>query len=195
MKQLVRYFVQGCLVTAPIAITVYVVMFVLTTLDQIMPVKVPVLGFLLLVAIVTAIGFVASSVVGEAVVREGERWLNRVPLIKVLYNSIKDLIGAFVGDKKSFDKPVMVSLVPGSSAKALGFLTRDKLTFLEDHVAVYLPQSYNFAGNVIICRRDLVTPLDVNSADLMAFIVSGGVSKTRHEAESMMPPPPHAAGG
>jgi uncharacterized membrane protein len=77
----------------------------------------------------------------------------------------------------------------------LGFLTRDKLTFLEDHVAVYLPQSYNFAGNVIICRRDLVTPLDVNSADLMAFIVSGGVSKTRHEAESMMPPPPHAAGG
>lgn len=195
MKQLVRYFVQGCLVTAPIAITVYVVMFVLTTLDQIMPVSVPVLGFVLLVAIVTAIGFVASSVVGEAVFREAERWLTRVPLIKVLYNSIKDLIGAFVGDKKSFDKPVMVSLVPGSSAKALGFLTRDKLTFLEDHVAVYLPQAYNFAGNVIICRRDLVTPLDVNSADLMAFIVSGGVSRTRHEAESMMPPPPHAAGG
>src|SRR5687767_13709608 len=136
MKQFVRYFVQGCLVTAPIAITVYVVIFVLTTLDQIMPVKVPILGFLLLVAIVTAIGFVASSVVGEAVVREGERWLNRVPLIKVLYNSIKDLIGAFVGDKKSFDKPVMVSLVPGSSAKALGFLTRENLTFLEDHVAV-----------------------------------------------------------
>jgi uncharacterized membrane protein len=192
MKLLIRYFVQGCLVTTPIVITIYVVGWVLATLDRIMPVPVPLLGVALLVVIVTAIGFFSSGVIGKTAVREAERWLNRVPLVKVIYNSIKDLLGAFVGEKKSFDKPVMVPLVPGSSAKVLGFLTRERLAFLEDHVAVYVPQSYNFAGNLIVCRRELVTPIDVNSADLMAFIVSGGVSPTRRDAESMVPSVPRS---
>jgi uncharacterized membrane protein len=107
-----------------------------------------------------------------------------MPLVKVLYNSIKDLIGAFVGDKKNFDKPVMVSLVPGSPARVLGFLTREHLSFADEYVAVYFPQSYNFAGNVVLCRREQITPLDVPSSDLMAFIVSGGVTPTRPEAEA-----------
>ena len=184
MKTLLKYFVQGCLVIAPIAVTFYLLYLVFKTIDEMMPVGVPILGFVIAAGIVTLIGFLTSSVIGRAVVRAGEAWLNRVPLVKVLYNSIKDLIGAFVGQRKSFDKPVMVSLVPGSSAKALGFMTREKLAFIDDHVAVYFPQSYNFAGNVIICKRDLVEPIDVNSSDLMAFIVSGGVSPTRREAEA-----------
>ena len=184
MRPLIRYFVQGCLVTAPIAITVYVVYWFVRTVDRLVPIGVPALGVLILVSAITAVGFFASSVLGRAAVRETERVLSRMPLIKVLYNSIKDLIAAFVGDKKSFDKPVMVSLVPGSPMRVVGFLTRERLAFADDYVAVYFPQSYNFAGNVVLCRREQITPLDVPSSDLMAFIVSGGVTPTRREAEA-----------
>jgi uncharacterized membrane protein len=101
----------------------------------------------------------------------------KLPLVKMIYTSVKDLIGAFVGDKKSFDKPVLVTLSPGSNIQAIGFVTRDSLGNMgfEDKVAVYLPQSYNFAGNLIVVPREQVTPIPAESGDIMAFIVSGGV--------------------
>ncbi len=96
----------------------------------------------------------------------------------MIYTSIKDLIGAFVGDKKSFNKPVLVTLSPVSNIHVIGFLTRESLDNLglSESVAVYLPQSYNFAGNLIVVPREQVTPLAVESGDIMAFIVSGGVA-------------------
>jgi uncharacterized membrane protein len=184
MHLLIRYFLQGCLVTVPLAVTAYVVYWFVTALDRLVPVGVPAVGALMSIVVVTAVGFFASSVVGGVVVRETERLMSKMPLVKVLYNSIKDLIGAFVGDKKNFDKPVMVSLVPGSPSRVLGFLTRDDLSFADGYVAVYFPQSYNFAGNLVLCRPEQITPLDVPSSDLMAFIVSGGVTPTRREAEA-----------
>ena len=99
-----------------------------------------------------------------------------LPLLKLLYTSIRDLINAFVGDKKRFDRPVAVAFT--ESARALGFVTRETLhgLHLPGHVAVYFPQSYNFAGNLLIVPKELVEPLDVHPTDMMAFIVSGGVS-------------------
>ncbi len=184
MKLLVKYFLRGCLVIAPIAVTAWVLVWVVSTVAAFMPAGFPVLGLFASVGFVVGIGFLASGVAGQAVVSALEAWIGRVPLVKVLYNSIRDLLGAFVGERKSFDKPVMVSVVPGSSVKALGFMTREGLAFAADHVAVYFPQSYNFAGNVVVCRREIVEPIDVPPADLMAFIVSGGVSATRRDAES-----------
>ena len=62
--------------------------------------------------------------------------------------------------------------------EVIGFLTCESLANLGivDSVAVYLPQSYNFAGNLVIVRRDQVTPLRAESGQVMAFIVSGGVT-------------------
>ena len=70
-----------------------------------------------------------------------DKLLNELPLAKLIYSSIKDLIGAFVGDKKSFDKPVLVTLFKDSPAKAVGFVTREDLSAfgLKDHMAVYFP--------------------------------------------------------
>ena len=75
-------------------------------------------------------------------------------------------------------EPVLVALLPGSSARALGIITRESLAELglPGDVAVYLPQSYNFAGQVLVVPASAVTPLDAPSSDVMAFIVSGGVS-------------------
>jgi uncharacterized membrane protein len=98
--------------------------------------------------------------------------------VKLVYSSIKDLINAFVGERKSFDKPVLVRLSPDDSVRALGFVTREALASLglPEHVAVYFPQSYNFAGNLLIVPHDAIQPLSVSSGELMTFIVSGGVS-------------------
>ena len=89
------------------------------------------------------------------------------------------MIEAFAGDKKSFDKPVLATISPGSSAKVVGFVTQQSLENfgLTDHVAVYVPQSYNFAGNVLIFPTESVKPLSIESSQAMTFIVSGGVSK------------------
>ncbi|HDH00279.1 MAG TPA: DUF502 domain-containing protein, partial [Nitrospirae bacterium] len=106
------------------------------------------------------------------------RVFTRLPLVKMIYSSIKDLIGAFVGDKKGFNMPVLVSISPESKIHVIGFVTKKNLENigLSDMVAVYLPQSYNFAGNLIIVPKEQIRPLDVDSSDLMAFIVSGGIT-------------------
>lgn len=178
MKPVLGYFWRGCLVLAPVGITLYIAWVVFTTVDRLLPVGVPGLGFVLTIGIITLVGFLTSNVVGKAVVRETERWLEKVPLLKLVYGSIRDLIGAFVGDKKRFDRPVAVSVDPGGHLKALGFVTRESVAELDlpGHVAVYFPQSYNFAGNVLMVASRQIQRLEASSADVMTFIVSGGVS-------------------
>ena len=128
-------------------------------------------------ALIFMIGFLASNVLGKRLFALVEKVFTGLPLVKLLYSAVKDMIEAFAGDKKSFDKPVIATIAPGG-AKVVGFVTRDSLEDLglEDHVAVYVPQSYNFAGNVLILPKEAVTPLDIESSQAMAFVVSGGVS-------------------
>ena len=178
MKTFARYFVQGLFVTVPIALTLYVIWAVISTIDGLLPIGVPGLGFVLTIAFVSGIGFLASNVLGRTLLELTERVLKRVPLVKLLYTSIQDLLEAFVGKRRSFDKPVAVEL-PGD-LRVLGFVTCESLRVpsFEPYVAVYFPQSYNFAGNLVLVPRSRVLPLSVVSSDLMTFIVSGGVSSS-----------------
>lgn len=177
MKWLLRYLVQGAIVAVPIVVTLYITSLVVLTVDGFLPLPIPGLGLVVTLILLTLLGFVASSVVGKRVIAEVEQSLQGVPLIKILYNAIKDLIGAFVGNKKSFNRPVAVRL-QGSDFYMFGFATRDSMQVpgFEEHVAVYFPQSYNFAGNVLVVPRAQVQPLEVRSSEAMTFIVSGGVS-------------------
>ncbi len=188
-KRLVRYFVRGCLVLVPLALTAYVIYFTLSWVDQLVPVGIPGVGFLITVSIVTLVGLFTSNVVGKSVFQFTDRLLSSMPLVKLIYTSIKDLIRAFVGDHKSFDRPAAVALVPGGP-RMLGFVTRDMLHALglPEHVAVYFPQSYNFAGQLLIVPRDQVELLDVPSSEVMTFIVSGGISGFGR-GQSLVPPP------
>jgi uncharacterized membrane protein len=102
----------------------------------------------------------------------------RLPFLRLIYTSTRDLLDAFVGEKRRFDRPVLVSLTAANDVRVLGFVTRDALAALglERSVAVYVPQSYGWAGNVLICAPERVTPVQLDSADVMAFVVSGGVT-------------------
>ena len=188
-KRLVRYFVRGCLVLAPLGLTAYILFTILRTIDRWLAIDTPGVGLLLTLVLVTLVGALTSNVVGRTVFEAADRVLKRLPLVKLIYTSIKDLVNAFMGDKKSFNRPVSVLLNPATGMKALGFVTRDGLSQLDLplHVAVYFPQSYNFAGYLALVPREHVEELDVNSAELMTFIISGGVSGLG-VGQSMLPP-------
>ena len=193
LKSLVRYFLRGCLVTAPLGLTVYIVWVVLSTIDRLLPLQVPGLGLVATLALITLVGVLTSNVVGRTVVEIADGLLGRLPLVKLVYTSIKDLVSAFVGDKKRFDVPVAVTVSP-TGARVLGFVTRDGLARLgmPDHVAVYFPQSYNFAGYLLLVPRTQIERLPVSASEVMTFIVSGGVSGFG-VGESILPPQPRGA--
>jgi uncharacterized membrane protein len=178
LREVPGYLLRGALITAPLVATVYVLYFIFRTVDDLLPIGIPGLGLLLTIVLVGLVGFFSSNVIGSGILDTTERFLQRLPFVKLVYSSIKDLINAFVGERKSFDKPVLVCLSADASVRALGFVTRDTLGTLglPEHVAVYFPQSYNFAGNLLIVPRSAVEPLSVSSGELMTFVVSGGVS-------------------
>ena len=180
MRTLTRSFAQGLLVLAPVAITIWVVVFTITTLDRWLNTSIPGLGIVVAAAGITLIGYLTGNVVGNRLVFWLESGMRRVPLIRILYNSLRDLFGAFVGGKRKFDKPVAVE-INRYGLKVLGFLTSEQFDDpqLAGHVSVYLPESYNFAGNLIVVPADRVHPLDADGAEFMAFIVSGGVTDMR----------------
>ena len=187
MKLLARSFVNGLLVVVPIAVTGYVVWFLVTYVDDLLRVPFPGLGILIVLGFILAVGAVVSNVIGQKLLDLMESIINRLPFVKLLYGSIKDLMGAFVGDKKSFDRPVVVDLIEGSDIKGLGFVTSDRFDdpSLVGHVAVYLPQSYNVAGNLLVVPKSRVRPIDADGAQFMAFIMSGGVTQM-NAAQTML---------
>lgn len=183
MKRFVTYFLNGLIFTAPVALTLYVVWLIFTTVDGWLGIPIPGVGFLATIGLITLVGFLGRSFLTRRFLGWVEELLDRVPFVRVLYGGIRDVMGAFVGEKKRFQRPVLVTLDPASGAQAIGFLTQDSLAELglADRVTVYLPQSYNFAGQMLVFPRDSVTPLDAPSAQVMAFIVSGGVAEVGRE--------------
>lgn len=184
MKRITNYFLQGLLFMVPLVVTVYVFYFLFLKIDGLLRIPIPGLGvvpgvgFLATILLVILVGFLVSNFLTKRLLLWLDSLFNRLPLVKILYGSIKDLINAFVGDKKSFNQPVLVRLNLDGDAHVLGFITCDCLTNLglNDMVSVYVPQSYNFAGQLLLFPREQVRMLDTNSADVMTFIVSGGVA-------------------
>ena len=184
MKRLTNYFLQGLLFLVPLVITVYVFYFLFQKIDSLLRIPIPGVGiipgvgFVATILIVILIGFLVSNFLTRRIMLTLDNLFNRLPLIKLLYGSIKDLLNAFVGNKKSFSQPVLVKLSTDSDAHVLDFITCDALDNLglDDMVSVYVPQSYNFAGQLLLFPRHQVTLLPVGSAEVMTFIVSGGVA-------------------
>lgn len=181
LQRVMAYFVRGVLLVVPAFAAVYVVWAIVAAIDRairgVLRHEIPPgTGFVLTLVMITAVGMLASNVLTRWMVRAVERTFVRLPLVQLIYTSLRDLIDAFVGERKRFDRPVIVAVSDGVHMP--GFVTRDDLSALglAGRVAVYLPQSYNFAGNLVVVPAERVTPLDADSAAVMKFIVSGGVS-------------------
>ncbi len=180
MKRIVQYFIQGLVFVLPLAITFYLIYLVLTWLDNIIPFKVPGLGILVILAGITIVGFLFQIIVTTPAMGIINRLFKRAPLLKVIYTSIKDLFSAFVGKEKKFEKPVLVTIDKANNIKRLGFLTQTDLSVMnvpEGLVSIYFPSSYGILGELYIVPIELVEPIEGHPAEVMKFIVSGGVSK------------------
>jgi uncharacterized membrane protein len=191
LSRLFNYFFKGIVFLAPFALTIYVCVRVFTTIDGWLGIPIPGVGFLATVVLITLFGFLAQGLLTRSVFGVVERILDRLPFVRLLYSSTKDLLNAFVGEHRRFDKPVTVELYAGGQGRAIGFVTQQSLASmgLSDHVTVYLPQSYNFAGQLLIFPTNAVQPLAADSADVMAFIVSGGVTALPSARVALAVPP------
>jgi len=178
MKRISQYFLQGLLFLVPLVVTIYVIYWVFVKIDGVLSFPVPGVGFIVTAVGITLVGFVASNFLTRNIVHLVDKVFARLPLVKMIYTSIRDLVNAFVGDKKSFNRPVQLVIDKERNLSVLGFATRESLDSIgiKDSVAVYLPQSYNFAGNLIIAGREQVKPMSADPGEVMKLIVSGGVS-------------------
>lgn len=177
---MLSFFFRGLLLLAPITIIIWALWQSLRFLDGIIPIDIPGLGLLTLLAIITVVGWLGTTVLYEPLASFGEELLQRIPFVKTLYDAIKDLVEAIVGSKRKFDRPVLVKLGGNTEVERLGFITQNDLSHLglgPEKVAVYLPHAFNWSGNLYIVPAKNVTPVDARAADVMKFVVSGGVSQ------------------
>ena len=186
-RKLGGYLLQGLLVTAPIGVTAYITYVVFTFLDgllrrvlePLLGMHIPGLGLLSILILITLLGFVTQTIIFRPIKKAMWKLIDRAPLLKVIFSAIRDLLSAFVGKEKKFTEPVLVKVNNVSNLEKLGFLTERDLRMLgipEGKVAVYFPHSYNFSGELFIVPAENVRSLNLPSADVMKFIVSGGVT-------------------
>ena len=157
MKRLLYYFIQGLLYTTPIAITIYLLWSTLSYLDDLIPLNIPGLGLLSLIAIITFIGFIGGFTIKFRLVKFLDRLLKTVPLVKIIYSSVNDIMKSMTGKKKGFQQPVL-----GKSSSKM--------------ITVYVPHSLAISGQVFVVPENYVEPLDVNSSEVMKYIIAGGVT-------------------
>ncbi len=193
-KKIAGYFLRGLVFLAPVAITLYIVVAVFRAVDGWLGLPIPGSGFVATILLVTLFGFFASGFIARSFVLWLDDIMERLPFVRLLYSSIRDFVNAFVGEKRRFDKPVIVKLFENSSAHALGFVTQETLQAMgmQDWVSVYMPHSYNFSGQMYVFPRASVRPLNASSSDVMAFIVSGGVTGVPEVLDVAPAEPPNA---
>lgn len=187
MKNIVRYFIQGLLITVPVGISFFIVFYIFMKIGQalsfiglsINPYVDPLIGAVAVFIFIILIGMLGSTILIQPLLLVMDRIAEKTPLFKTVYSSVKDLMSAFVGDKKKFNQPVIVLIDKLNNIQQLGFITQTNLHELgvtDGKVAVYLPNSYAFSGTLVIVPKENIFPLHASSAETLKFIVSGGIT-------------------
>ncbi|MBL7730933.1 MAG: DUF502 domain-containing protein [Chitinophagaceae bacterium] len=194
-KKILKYFLQGLLIIGPIAITAYAIYWVVSTVDNWLPIfREPVrdakgdiikyevknygLGFVIIIGSIIIIGYLSSFFIQTRIFSLFDKWLEKTPGVKFIYTSTRDFFEAFAGNKKKFNKAVLASVF-AEDVWIVGFLTDEEMHKFDmgaDKVAVYVPQAYNFAGQLYILNRDKVRKIEkITSGEAMKYAVTGGV--------------------
>ena len=186
MKKLLNYLIQGLVYIAPLGITAYIVYASFTLIDglsqklltRFFDVQIPGLGFLSLIVFLIFVGFLGRTIIARPLKRIFNGIIDRIPLLNFIYSAFNDLFSSFAGTEKKFNHPVIVRVNLHSDLEKLGFVTEEDLDLIGegDKVAVYFPHSYNFSGELFIVPKSHIRTLDVNSGEMMKFIVSAGLA-------------------
>jgi uncharacterized membrane protein len=180
LRMILRFFVQGLIILAPIGITAYVLYWLFDKVDSILRpyVNIPGLGFVIIILFVIIVGWFSSNFLMGSFISFFDQWMERTPGIKFIYTSTKDFFEAFAGDKRKFNKAVLANVF-SEDVWIVGFLTDEEMKKFDmgaDKVAVYVPQAYNFAGQLYILPRSKVKKIEhITSGEAMKYAVTGGV--------------------
>ena len=181
---LVKSFFLWLLIIGPFALTVWIIWYIVSSIDNIIPAlsekTYPGITFLIVIASTTLIGYLGNKfIIGRVVVDSFDYLLEHTPGIKFIYTSLKDVMTSFVGDKKKFNQPVLIKTSENPDIWRVGFSTQSDLSSVgyTDYVAVYLPHSYAVSGWVVfVLATNIVILENVSAAQAMKFAVSGGVA-------------------
>jgi uncharacterized membrane protein len=185
MKNLAKYFFQGILILFPIALTIYIVVVVFQVTDSLLGryfiargLDIPGLGLLASVALIILVGLLGNWFVSRRILNYIDQILGNLPLVRMIYNVVKETTGFLVGKKDSFVKVVLVSFPGAEDMKILGFITTEELEWvgLHDYVAVYIMQSMQWAGFTLLVPKSRLEYLDISPDKALQFIVSAGIS-------------------
>ena len=187
VKNFIGHIIQGLLVITPVAITVFVVYKIINLIAStfgfihqiVHPFVDPFIILGAIIVIIYIVGRLSASFLFTPMYDRFEKDIEKVPLIRIVYSSVKDFTSAFVGSKRKFNKPVLVTMDKANGIKQIGFVTQADLKSMsisDVYTAVYMPFSYGFSGKLIIVPKENVEPLDATAAEAMKFVVSGGVT-------------------
>jgi len=203
LKRLLQYFLQGLLILAPVAITAYAIYFVVSSIDNLLPIFTYTdaqgivhvrnygIGFVIIIAVIIILGYFSSFFITGRIISFMDKLLERTPGIKYIYSTTRDFFEAFAGDKKKFTKNVLAN-VDDNDVWRFGFITRDSMEDFDliDYVTVYIPMAYSVAGNVYVIPKSRVRPIGhLSAADTMKFAVSGGVTDITEDKTVTEPKP------
>lgn len=177
-RRTISLFLQGLLYIGPISVIIFIIFKLFIIIDGILPFKIPGLGFVAIFIGVTLAGYFGNTIIAKPLFKYFKKMIDRMPLIKTIYESVTDLLSAFVGNKKKFNVPVIVKMNMDAEIYKMGFLTKENLSqlgFSSKFVTVYLPHSYAFSGNMFVVPVENVKMLNLPSSEVMKFIVSGGI--------------------
>jgi uncharacterized membrane protein len=194
MKKLGTLFLQGLIAILPIALTLYLVYWLASSAEAVLGQAlrfligdahyVPGLGVLAGLLITLGIGLLLRLWLFRKVFSLGEALLQRIPGIKSLYGSIRDMVGLFDASKpREFNKTVMVTLAD-ESVRLMGLVTREDFSDLpegigdERTVAVYLPMSYQLGGFTVMVPKAKIRPVDMKVDQAMQFLLTAAVTST-----------------
>ena len=182
MKRIIGVFLKGLFVLTPISITFYILykMFLVTDglfkgLLERAGLYFPGLGVIVTLAVIFLVGLLASNWLTNRLLNYLDKIFIKVPLLGSIYGIIKDTVNSFSANKKGFSRLVLVNM--SNELKLLGFLTNDEESAFipKGYVAVYLMQSMQWAGNLILVPEEKVQQLQVSSEDALKFIASAGL--------------------
>lgn len=184
LNTLAKSFFQGLLIIGPFAITIWIIWYIVSSIDNIIPTVserlYPGITFFIVIFGTTLIGYLGNKfIIGRVVVDSFDYLLEHTPGIKFIYTSLKDVMTSFVGDKKKFNQPVLIKTTIAPEIWRIGFLTQSDLSSVgfPEYVSVYLPHSYAVSGWVVFVLASNIVILDnVSAAQAMKFAVSGGVA-------------------
>ena len=194
MATLRKYIIAGLLVWLPFAATIVIVKLLIDLMDKtilllppewqpanLLGFSIPGFGVIIALSILLLTGMLAANLFGRRFVEMWERILNRIPLVRSIYSSVKQISSTiFDPSGKSFRKVVLLEY-PRKGLWSIGFLTNDsmgdELCSVDDTlVSVFIPTTPNpTSGFIIMTRKDEITELNMNVEEAFKFVISMGV--------------------